>query len=82
MSLYEMLTGKVPFDDMNVSWALVSRVRYPAPSAKELAPDVSIPEGVERVLRTFVKRDPARRPASAEAAVEQMIAAAVVGDLR
>ena len=71
--LYEMLTGSRPFDgerDVSIAHAILhdEPVR-----PRELRPDVSPP--VERVVRSMLEKNPARRPATANAVESELGAA-------
>ncbi len=62
--LYEMLTGKLPFDGASAVAVAMKHVAEPPPSPRRLNPN--IPPGLETlVLRTLAK-DQAQRPQSAQ----------------
>lgn len=55
--LYEMLTGKVPFDRPNSVNILMAHVHEPPPPMKEANPAADVPPALERlVLRAMAKR--------------------------
>jgi serine/threonine protein kinase/tetratricopeptide (TPR) repeat protein len=61
--LYEMLTGRQPFTG-DSSYALLHAIQYEAPlSVKSLRPQ--IPEGVDRLVRRLMQKEPGRRYADA-----------------
>jgi len=61
--LYEMLTGEVPFRGPNPVVAMNQRLLATAPSAMELAPEVS--PHLQEVVRRALERDPRNRYATA-----------------
>jgi hypothetical protein len=62
--LYEMLTGRVPFDAETPIAIAMKHISEPPTPPRELNPEV--PEELEAVLMRLLAKDPARRPASAE----------------
>jgi len=63
--LYEMLTGRPPFQGQNVAAVLAQRLTVDPPPPRSLNPAVSA--RLERVVLTALARDPAGRPSSARA---------------
>ena len=63
--LYEMLTGRPPFQGQNVAAVLAQRLTVDPPPLRSLNPAVSA--RLERVVLTALARDPAKRPSSAGA---------------
>jgi eukaryotic-like serine/threonine-protein kinase len=61
---YELVTGTRPFADEKPLQALFKRVRQPAPSPREMHPDID--PTIERVIMTCLERNPADRYADAE----------------
>ncbi|MGN1043298.1 MAG: Stk1 family PASTA domain-containing Ser/Thr kinase [Acutalibacteraceae bacterium] len=62
--LYEMITGKLPFEaDNAVSVAIMQMQATPKPP-REINPD--IPKGLEQIIMHSMEKDPARRYESAE----------------
>jgi serine/threonine protein kinase len=49
--LYEMIAGVVPFDGPNEASVLVAHMRGEAKTFREVAPDVDVPEDLERAIR-------------------------------
>ncbi|HUT78773.1 MAG TPA: serine/threonine-protein kinase, partial [Polyangia bacterium] len=73
LTLYRMLTGRVPQYHETIAKTFFGRLHNPLPRLRDLAPDLRVPDGVERALATLVDRSPARRPPTAAAAVDAMI---------
>jgi serine/threonine protein kinase len=61
---YEMLVGRVPFDDPSVPSLLVKHVAEAPRPPSELRPDV--PSAIESIVLRLLEKDPARRFQSAE----------------
>ena len=61
---YEMLVGRVPFDDPSVPSLLVKHMAEPPRPPSELRPDV--PPAIESIVLRLLEKDPARRFQSAE----------------
>lgn len=68
--LYEMITGKLPFEaDNAVSVAIMQMQATPKPP-REINPD--IPKGLEQIIMHCMEKDPARRYESAEEMVNDI----------
>lgn len=63
--VYEMLTGRPPFDSPDPGKTLAMLLTEAAPTPRSLAP--SIPEKVEAVILRALEKDPAKRYATASA---------------
>ncbi|MDX1530072.1 MAG: protein kinase, partial [Rhodothermales bacterium] len=63
--LYELLTGRLPFDEEDPAALLLAILDREPPPVRALRPEV--PEALERVVRQALAKDPARRFATAEA---------------
>jgi len=61
---YEMLVGRVPFDDPSVPSLLVKHMAEPPRPPSELRPDV--PPAIESIILRLLEKDPACRFQSAE----------------
>jgi len=73
--MFEMLTGKRPFDE-NDPVLHFKRIRTaPAPTFKEKAPEVNVPANVEAIVAKLLERDPAARYASANELIAAIEAA-------
>jgi beta-lactam-binding protein with PASTA domain/predicted Ser/Thr protein kinase len=83
--LYELLTGRLPFDsDAAVTIALKHVSEAPAPPRSLNA---AVPPELERIVLWALEKDPARRPSSADAFIaaldevrEQVVAGSVPGE--
>jgi serine/threonine-protein kinase len=62
--LFEMLTGRPPFDGETPAEILQKHMREPAPRVREFALDC--PPALESIVLDLLEKDPDRRPASAE----------------
>ena len=82
--LYELLTGRVPFEADTPAAALMKQAYEPPPPPRALNPELSV--GVERILLKALAKDPAERYQDAEemaaairAAIEELPARATPG---
>ena len=76
--LYEMLTGKRPFQHENMATLLGLHVAAPVPPMAEVAPEVTVLPAVEAVVRRLLAKDPAQRFATAEELAEALARSAAV----
>jgi serine/threonine-protein kinase len=60
--LYEMLTGRVPFDGDSAQ-VMYGHLQQPPPPPRQLNP--SVPDAVERLILRLLEKDPSLRPQSA-----------------
>ncbi len=74
ITLYEMLTGSVPFDADTPLAILLKHLNDPLPSPRSLAPD--IPEAFEQVVLKALAKDPQERYQSATEMAAALIEAA------
>jgi eukaryotic-like serine/threonine-protein kinase len=79
--LYEMLTGKHPFDPPDRMAMLSFHIVAPVPLMRDRAPEVDVPAAVEAVVRCLLEKDAKKRYASARALVEAIESAASVSGL-
>ena len=77
---FEALTGRAPFVRREPSAVLLAQVRDPVPEASAIAP--RLPVAVNAVLARGLSKDPAERPTSARALVEDLRQALGSADLR
>jgi serine/threonine-protein kinase len=71
--LYEMLTGRVPFERDTEVAKLFAHVSSPVPSIREDRPD--LPEGVDEVIRRAMAKAPEERYASVDEFARDAVAA-------
>lgn len=64
ITLYELCTGYVPFQVRTISEAVFKHVNTPAPSPREVRPN--LPVGLERVILRCLEKKPDERYATAE----------------
>ena len=70
--MYQMLAGGLPFKaDTSMQWILAHLQEPPKPF-RELRSDLDIPPALADVVMRCLEKDPARRPATAEALIEQL----------
>jgi len=62
--LFEMLTGKVPFDKGNSVNTLMAHCTDPVPNLSSFAPDARIPPALEELVQKCMQKQPADRYAS------------------
>jgi serine/threonine-protein kinase len=74
VTLYEMLTGRVPFEADSSMGVVVKHITMPPPPPRQFIPDM--PEAVEKVILTAMEKDPAKRYQSAEAMIAALVRAA------
>ncbi len=67
--LYELLTGKRPFDSEHVMGYLAAHLNTPVPPMRDIAPDVSVAPAIEEVVRSMLAKVPEDRPPSVKDAV-------------
>ncbi len=63
--LFEMLTGRAPFDDPDLVAVMIAHVSRPAPSLAETAPGLDLPPQLEAVIEHGLQKFTAARIASA-----------------
>jgi eukaryotic-like serine/threonine-protein kinase len=64
VTLYEMVSGRAPFDGDLMSVMIANATQTPPPIA-ERAPGVVVPPRLEALIRRLMARDPSARPGSA-----------------
>jgi len=70
--LYEMITGVPPFDADEVGALLRMHVSATVPTFAEVAPDVEVPEAVERLIRHGLEKKADDRIGSAQGYIDQI----------
>jgi TolB-like protein/tetratricopeptide (TPR) repeat protein len=68
--LYEMVTGRLPFEDPNAQAVAVMRLRQNPVSPRSLVPD--LPRNWETTILRCIERDPAKRFGTAEEVVRAL----------
>jgi serine/threonine protein kinase len=76
--LYEMLTGRVPFDDVSAMSVALKHISDPPPPASMVNPAIS-PQ-IEDVLNKALDKDPTRRFSSGRALIHALEGAFAVSD--
>ena len=74
--LYEMLTGKHPFDPPDRMAMLSFHIVAPVPLMQDRAPEIDVPAMVEAVVRCLLEKDSKKRYANARALIEAIDSAA------
>jgi serine/threonine-protein kinase len=65
--LYHMLTGRPPFNDDDAIIVMARHIKTAPKPLREIAPDAGIPPELEAVILRLLSKEPAQRPANAEA---------------
>jgi serine/threonine protein kinase len=65
--LYEMVTGRLPFESDTAMGVILHHLQTPPPEPREVRPDLGIPDALSGVLMQALQKDPSRRFASAAA---------------
>jgi len=65
--LYEMVTGRLPFESDTAMGIILHHLQTPPPEPREVRPDLGIPDALSGVLMQALQKDPGRRFASATA---------------
>lgn len=72
VTLFEMLTGRPPFRSDNAVLLLGQHIHTPPPTVLETAPESAIPEELDHLVESFLAKDPADRPQTAEEVREHL----------
>ena len=70
--LYELLTGRVPFNADNPLGILIKHIQEAPPAFQAVRPDLVIPEQVERFVAKLLAKMPEQRPQTAEACIRDI----------
>jgi serine/threonine protein kinase len=65
--LYEMVTGRLPFESDTAMGIILHHLQTPPPEPREVRPDLGIPDSLSGVLMQALQKDPNRRFGSATA---------------
>jgi serine/threonine protein kinase len=76
--LFEMITGKRPFDHDNTAMLLGLHVAGAVPAMATVAPDLQVPSALEAIVRRLLAKDPAQRFATATELEEALAQASFV----
>jgi len=76
--LFEMLTGRLPFDGETPEQIMTAQLEKLPPSLSEAAPDAEVPRELEALVARLLAKDAAARPATAEE-LSELLAAALDG---
>lgn len=71
---YELLVGRLPFDDANAIRLIAMHLQAAPPPPRQVAPDAQIPPGVEQALLRALAKAPADRFPSMEAFADALSA--------
>jgi serine/threonine-protein kinase len=71
VTLYEMLTGRVPFDGQAPAAFAAAHLHERPPNPRHFVPQLS--QGVVRLLQKLLAKDPMRRPSSAQELVWSLV---------
>lgn len=66
--LFEMVSGRVPFDNPDPRGTLVMQISQPPPKIKDIHPEAMVPRPMERVIMKLLAKEPKDRYVSATAA--------------
>jgi serine/threonine protein kinase len=80
VTLYEMVTGQVPFQADSSMGVVVKHITQAPPPPRQF--NTNLPEAVEQVILTALEKDPCQRFQSAEAMVAALVRAAGPADER
>jgi hypothetical protein len=70
--LFELLTGRVLFEEENPVLVMGAHLRMPPERVLEAKPELSIPAALDGLVDQLLAKDPAARPISAAAVCEQL----------
>jgi serine/threonine-protein kinase len=72
--LYQMATGRLPFDGSSSMEVLTQHVNEPPVPPRDLQPDAPISQAMEELILRALEKDPARRPQNAEQFRDELLA--------
>jgi serine/threonine-protein kinase len=73
--LYELLAGQLPFRSETPAGYMHKHISEPPPAMRTIDPGLEVPAALEQVVRSALAKDPADRPATADAFAEALEAA-------
>ena len=72
--IYEMVTGRMPYEAQTVMALLSKHLTEPVVPPSQRRPDLALPPFLDELVLAAMQKDPARRPATMEAFGEQLAA--------
>jgi len=66
VTLYEMITGRLPFESTTPMEMILHHVQTPPPPPQKVRPDLSLPPAVSALLMRALQKEPGRRFRTAE----------------
>lgn len=79
--MYEMLTGRLPFNGPNSMDLMLAHATELPPTFEELGLKGVIPEAVEHIVGAALEKDPAKRPQSAHELCERLEVALAIDEM-
>lgn len=73
--LFEMVTGRLPFESKSLAAIMGMHVTQRPPRASEVAPDADIPRALDDLIASMMEKSPEKRPQSAEEARQALVLA-------
>jgi eukaryotic-like serine/threonine-protein kinase len=73
--LFEMLTGRLPFEGETPEQFMTAHLETLPPTVTQVAPDLELPRELEALVARLLAKDAAARPATAEELSERLAAA-------
>ncbi|MBL8788047.1 MAG: protein kinase [Deltaproteobacteria bacterium] len=70
--LYELITGRVPFNAENPLGILIKHIQEMPPAFQAVRPDLVVPEQVELFVQKLLAKQPEQRPQTAEAVIREI----------
>lgn len=68
--MYELITGKRPFNQDTVQGIMIAHVTEEPPPISKVSPDVNIPAPLERLVMRLLEKDPNKRPKDASEVIK------------
>jgi tRNA A-37 threonylcarbamoyl transferase component Bud32 len=78
VTLYEMITGRLPFESTTPMEMILHHMRTPPPPPQKVRPDLALPPAVGTLLMRALQKEPGRRFRDAEEMVAALDALAVL----
>ena len=71
--LYRMVTGQVPFKEATLMALLAAQVSKSAPAISSIVPEVQLPQGFEKLVRTLMAKNREDRPSHASEVTQELL---------